>query len=758
MTVRRSRLLLRVVGGVVVLAAVNALALWGDDAARTGEMALQMLVGLGAAICGGVIAMRVHGADRWWRLVFVAALVTWVIGQTLWWTGTGNHAPALVRIVYMCLPVLVLTSVVLLLRSSGGVAAPHDSPLRQPFVTNALDGVIAGIAFLILALMSNLGSKFAAFSPGMRVLDVAFISAEIFVVAAVVVIAMIYDPSRPNRTNYLLLAGGLLMMGSANRLLAYFRAVDVPGADRWAGIGLILGPALIGLSFLQTSHLDRSGASRRDDWLQLVLPYVGFLGIAVLFTFHTVIGQQLPTAAVVLTVLMVGLVATRQVLATRAERALTQSLYWAQRGLAHQVHHDALTGLPNRTLFARRLAEAMAHGRFVLIYLDLDDFKEVNDRFGHGAGDDLLCAVGERLVRCVADGDTLARIGGDEFAVLIESTAEHGEQLEGAAERLRIALRDPFPVHGTSVQVKASMGLVRPDTDGLAQTSDDLLRQADVAMYASKRMGKDTAIVYNPAVGAVVDFPTVMRGSGGRTPLGFRLVYQPIVQISSGRPVAVEALARWTAANGIDISPETLVADVEAAGMGADFDALVLDMACAEVTACGLDLDIHVNIGGARLGNPGFEWQVREVLRRHDIPPGRLVLEITETVPIVDLDRAATQINRFADLGVKIALDDFGSGFNSLTYLHALPVDIVKLDRSLAVGGSPERDLTLYRSVLRLCDDLGLAVIAEGIEMSEQADMVCRAGGQLAQGYLFGRPVPIADLADTLECVRGCGC
>lgn len=753
MTVRRSRRRLLVLAGVILLAAVNAMAFWGDPVAHTGALILQIGVGVGAIICGVTVARRRHGIERWWRLLFVAALVFWVIGQLLWRLDVAGWAPVLARLVYLLLPVLVFASVVLLVRSSGGVTAAPDSPLRQPLVTNVLDGVIAGLSFLILAVMSDLGTRFAAATPGMRILDVIFIGAEIFVVGAVVLIAMIYDPSRPNRTNYLLLAGGLLMMGIANRLLAYLGSVDMTGAELWAGIGLIAGPVLTGFAFMPTAP-PSDIAFRRQDWPQLLLPYVGFLGTAVLFTFHLYIGRELPLDAVALTVVMVALVATRQVLATRAERSLTQWLYWAQRGLAHQVHHDALTGLPNRTLFAQRLDEAMRHGQFVLIFLDLDDFKEVNDRYGHAAGDELLCAVGDRLGRFVTDGDTLARIGGDEFAILLEGAGEH---LEASAERLRVALREPFPVHGSSLRVQASMGLVRPQSDGLPQTSDDLLRQADIAMYAGKRMGKDTAVVYQPTSGAVVDFPTLLRASEGRPPPGFRLVYQPVVALGAGTPVAVEALARWTAANGIEISAETFVADTEAAGLGADLDALVLDLACSEVRGRGLDVDIHVNIGGARLGNPGFEEQVRKVLERHQIPRHRLVLEITETMPIIDLDRAARQIDRFGELGVKVALDDFGSGFSSLTYLHALPVDIVKLDRSLASGTNPARDQTLYRSVIKLCDDLGLVVIAEGVETAEQAEMVARAGGRLAQGHLFGVPVPVDELPDTLAAAAAAG-
>ncbi|MGB3229886.1 MAG: diguanylate cyclase [Mycobacterium sp.] len=269
------------------------------------------------------------------------------------------------------------------------------------------------------------------------------------------------------------------------------------------------------------------------------------------------------TFVVSLTVMMGLLVAVRQVVAMRAQHLLTQRLYWAQRGLAYQVHHDALTGLPNRLLFGQRLDEAIRDGRFVLIFVDLDDFKEVNDRFGHAAGDDLLRAVGERLTRCITAADTLARIGSDEFAILIEGEADEPEIV---ADRLRVALRDPFAVHGSSLRVRASTGLVRSDADGLDQTSDDLLRRADISMYAGKRLGKDTAVIYQPSTGLQDDFPTALRRARGGVPDGFRLAYQPVVRLPGRTPVAVEALARWTAPSGIDIAPQTFVAAAEAAG------------------------------------------------------------------------------------------------------------------------------------------------------------------------------------------------
>lgn len=737
---------------VTLLTAFNALAPWGIAAAHRGETVLEVCAALIAIGTGSVVMRRVTGISRVWRLLYVTALILWLLGQGLWWTGhagpDGVAGPPGV-VADLSLPVFVLIGVVLLVRSSGPMFGP-DGLLANPPVTSLIDGMVAGLSFLILATMGGFSARSSVSLPrsGIPAIEVVFALTEVFIVGVVVLIAMAYDPDRPYRPNYLLLAGGLVLMCTSDRIIAYFRSVGAVGLELLGGFGLILGPVTIAFAMLEypTVRARTDPLSRGIDWAQLVLPYVGFLGIAILFAYHRIIGRSLPATAVCLTAVMVLLVTIRQVVAMRAERLLTQRLYLAQQGLAHQVHHDALTGLPNRVLFARRLDEAMRAGGFVLVFVDLDDFKEINDRFGHAAGDDLLRAVGERLKRCVTDKDTLARIGGDEFAILVHESSEEVADLGTVSDRLRVALRDPFPLQGCSVRVGASLGVVRPGDQDMPQTSDDLLRQADISMYAGKRLGKNTAVVYQPLTGLRADFPTALRRADGGIPDGFSLVYQPIVRLADATPVAVEALARWTAPNGMQIAPETFVVAAEAAGLGAALDAMVLDLACGEVARAGLNLDIHVNIGAARLGNIGFEELVTEMLGRHGISPGRLVVEITETVPIVDLADAAAQIARLNETGVRVALDDFGAGYNSLTYLHALPVRIVKLDRSLAVVADPVRDLALYRSVIGVCTELGFEAIAEGIESAAQMDTIQAAGCRLAQGHLFGRPVPIGDV------------
>lgn len=735
---------------IAFLAVLNVAAPWGDDLALRGQFLLRAVTAVGAVVCGVVVARQVTGSARWWRLLLCAGILAWLVGEALWWAGGGvtddREASDVGLFAYLVCPFFAMAAVILLVRSSRGAVVRN--PLGATSVAaTVIDGLVAGASFTVLAALGNFGGWTVAALPhsGIAVIDTGFVWAELVVVVSALVLAMVYAPNRPYRSNFLLLAGGIMAMASGDRVVAYFESIGSDDGQRWGGVGLVIGTTMLAYAMLdwRPSVAEDDGSSANGlDWAQMILPYLGFLGTAQLAAYHELHGHHLSPLVIWILLLMALLITIRQVLAVRSLHLLAVRLLRAQRGLAHQVFHDSLTGLPNRLMFAQKLDEARRGGQFVLIFVDLDDFKEVNDRFGHAAGDELLCAVGERLRRCVGETDTLARIGGDEFAILVEGDMEP----EVVADRLCIALRNPFAVQGSSVRVRASMGLVRSGSDALSQTTDDLLRQADISMYAGKRLGKNTAVVYQPSAGVRADFPTVLREAAGGVPEGFSLAYQPVVSLPDGTPRAVEVLARWTAPNGIRISPETFVAVAESAGLGAVLDALVLDMACRDVAAVGLEVDIHVNIGAARLGNLAFEEQVLQTLGRHRIPPSRLVVEITETVPIVDLAAAAGQIKRLNAHGIKVALDDFGAGYNSLAYLHTLPVQVVKLDRSLAVGVDPERDAAVYRSAVGLCDALDVSVIAEGIETEVQAETVYRAGCRLAQGHLFGSPVDITEL------------
>ena len=746
---------------VSLLVVVNNLRLFGDRFAHWGDSALQMLACLGAIGCGLVVARRVTGPARLWRLLIVAATTSWLVAQSFWWwqalvvNSRMDPLPPIAVAGYFMFPALALLALVVLARAAKREASVGRRERWTPYavVTTVLDGLMAAASFAILVWSSGTGRAegFALSRSGGRPVTILYPLIDLIVVVTAVLLALAYRADRRYRANYMLLAAGVIMVVSSDRLVAYLASVGVDSARMWARAGFVLGPLLIAYAVLELRRNPAEAINRSKpwtDWSQPGLPYVGAVGMAVLLGFHTLVGQHVDAVQVVLGVLVVCLMVARQLVALRENRRLIESVYAGQRRLIHQVHHDSLTALPNRLLFANRLDAALKGGEpFVLVFLDLDDFKDVNDQFGHAAGDQLLKAVGQRLRGWAREGDTVARIGGDEFAILVQDDCSpHENPPELFADRFQSALRRPFALHGSSVKVRASMGLVTPDPNEPQQTADELLRRADTSMYAGKRMGKDTAVVYAASARDPIDFPTALRRASGCAPAGFSLAYQCIVRLPDATPVAVEALARWTAPNGTQIPPQTFVSTAEAAGLGAELDALVLDMACREVMKAGLTLSVHVNVSAARLGNPGFEQTVVDTLARHGMAPSQLVVEITETVPIVDLTEGAAAIERLRAAGVRVALDDFGAGYNSLTYLHALPVDIIKLDQSMTIGIEPNHDAALYSSVMVLCDALQLEVIAEGIETVAQADTIRVAGCHLAQGYLFGRPIPIAEL------------
>lgn len=751
----RFRLALFAVVAALVLG--NALSLGGPDAALWADATMQTVACLGVIVCGLVVAGRVTGAARLWRCLVVVAMSCWLLAQLLWWWRAlelhqGAPTPRLAVVAHFAVLALVLAAMLVLAWSGRADTAAVRSAGRRTahsFMVLAIDGVVAAAAFAILVWSAGTGSGGGLDLPrsGGRPELLAYPFAALLVVVVAVVMGIGYHADRRDRLNFLFLASGVITMLASDRLVAYLVGAGANSGALWARTGFVSGPLLIAFAVLPLRPPPDGAGSRSRlamAWTQLLLPYLGATGIFVLIGFEVYVGQGIDPVQVGLGMIVVFALVLRQVVAIRENRRLLRTVLNGQRRLIHQIHHDPLTGLPNRLLFAERLNDALGSGEpFTLVYVDLDDFKDVNDQYGHAAGDRLLRSVGHRLSRCARDVDTVARIGGDEFGILVMGEVDPPEVF---ADRFRNALRPPFALHNHSVRVRASMGLVTPDSGAPQASADEFLRRADVSMYEGKRAGKNSAVLYKESATAAVDFGTALRYADGALPPDFRIVYQPIVRMPDETPTALEALSRWTAPNGTQVSPETFVAAAEAAGLGAWFDILVLDAVCSEIASSGIELVVHVNIGAARLGDRAFERSVAETVRGHGLSPRQLVLEITESVPIVDLADGAAAIKRLQADGVRVALDDFGAGYNTLTYLHALPVDIVKLDRGLAIGIEPGHDAVLYRSVVGICEQLGLEVIAEGVETAAQADMILSSGCVAAQGYLFGRPVPIAEV------------
>jgi diguanylate cyclase (GGDEF)-like protein len=445
-------------------------------------------------------------------------------------------------------------------------------------------------------------------------------------------------------------------------------------------------------------------------------------------------------------------------LATVAEDAFARLSLVQEMG--HLAQHDALTGLANRALFLDRVEHAVARARrapsrVAVMFLDLDGFKAVNDRFGHAAGDELLRQVAERVSSCVREGDTVARLGGDEFAVLIEDVVDETE-VEAVCRRLGEVLGRDVLVDGHEVQPGASIGVALSTVlDG----AGELVRNADMAMYRSKSEGKGRYSFYEPSLRADSMRRLELLEALRRDVAAGSLVvhYQPVVELPSGRVTGVEALVRWARAGSV-VEPDAFIRLAEESGLVGEIGAWVLRQVVADVpaltAAAGRPLDVAVNLSAQQLRDPYIVGRV--AVARAAVAPGSLVLELTENALVDDDEDSVRVLHELAAAGACIAIDDFGVGFSSIGYLQRLPVDVLKIDRSFTAGvDSDERADALVAAMVSMGRALGLTVVAEGVERPEQRDRLVAAGAARAQGYLFGRPLPLVDSVGMLQHAAG---
>ncbi len=414
--------------------------------------------------------------------------------------------------------------------------------------------------------------------------------------------------------------------------------------------------------------------------------------------------------------------------------------------LEYQALHEPLTGLPNRTLFMDRLRQALARARrerssVAVLFMDLDRFKVINDSLGHAAGDRLLSAVAKRLRACLREADTVARLGGDEFAVLLEFNIAEGD-VGKVAERVIHQLQPPFTFAGNEVFITPSIGIAF--NSSADEEPQDLLRYADVAMYRAKEEGPGNWRIFDPEVDTRatrrLEMETALRRALEREELV--VLYQPIVELGSGRIAGVEALLRWRHPQRGMVGPDEFIPLAEESGLIVPIGYWVMRRACAQAVAWssteGLDpLFVSVNLSTRQFEMPDLEQEVGRILEGTGLPPARLQLEITES----ELMQSAGRIRTLKDMEVRIAIDDFGTGYSSLAYLRNLPVDALKIDRSFVHGlaESPEDD-AIVRTVITLAAALGLEVTAEGVETAEQLAHLRELGCSEAQGYFFARP------------------
>jgi diguanylate cyclase (GGDEF)-like protein len=466
----------------------------------------------------------------------------------------------------------------------------------------------------------------------------------------------------------------------------------------------------------------------------------------------------------------IGIQLGRVVERTRSEEALRQAYdeLWqandeltrevierarAEAALSRLAFYDTLTELPNRALFLDRLDHALnradrTHRSIAVMFLDLDNFKVVNDSLGHTVGDLLLSTVSERLRSSLRMSDTVARFGGDEFTILLEDLDGPDGALP-TAERIVEAVREPVLLEGTEVVPSFSIGIVigTPGRD----RPDELLRNADLAMYRAKVNGKARFEVFDQSMNAHakerLELEAELRRALERHEL--RLHYQPIVSFDTGQIRAVEALARWQHPRRGLVSPVQFIPIAEETGLIVPLGRWVLEEACRQIKQWqtihpeAVQLLVSVNLSGRQLQTPRFVDEVRQVLADCDFDPACLQLEITETAVMKDTNATIKALHELKELGVKLAIDDFGTGYSSLSYLRQFPVDMLKIDRSFVDGlGREAHDTELVRSVIAMAKSLSLAVTSEGIETTEQLHQLLELGCDRGQGFYFARPLP----------------
>lgn len=574
------------------------------------------------------------------------------------------------------------------------------------------------------------------------------------------------------------LAAGALAMGSGiagMHYLGMYAMLMQPGID--------YDPLLFGLSLLIAALA--SGAAlwiafrlRQDTpYVRLVRALAALLmGLAIVGMHYTGMAAArfplgsfcgaapsgldnhwLALLVILVTLAVLAIALLTSVLDARLEQRtaqLAQSLAQANRELTQLALHDTLTGLPNRLLLEDRIEQKIAKtqrdgGHFALLFIDLDGFKPVNDAFGHQVGDQLLHAVAQRLRENLRAEDTLARIGGDEFVMLLKLAAP--EDAAGVASQQIALLAEAFPLHGQELRISASIGIVLYPGDG--ETQQELLRHADAAMYHAKGSGKNAYSFFEQSMNTNArNHLQLLQDLRLALPRKeFLLYYQPKFAAADGRLVGAEALLRWQHPQRGLLLPEAFIGAAERSGLIVQIGEWVLDEACRQMSqwyAGGQrDWRVAVNLSALQFGHGGLLACVEQTLRRHALPANCLTLEITESTAMRDADSSLEILRALAAMGVDLSIDDFGTGYSSLLYLKRLPANELKIDRGFIRELEQDgEDAAIVSAIVALGQALGLRIVAEGVETPRQQDFLTRLGCDLLQGYLLGLPQPAQQL------------
>ncbi len=676
-----------------------------------------------------------------------AAWITILVGQACFLIGDvcfmvlenivhSDASPNIGDIFYVAGYPFIAAGLVMLLRSRRG--SRDVGGVIDGFIVATSVGVLLWVFFAEPTALDQSLSVFA------RLVSIAYPAGDLLLIA---IVAQLAVRQVRRQAPYWILAGGLMALLLADlgylyqNLYGSYSERDPADFGWWMGYALIVAVLLhprVGEITAVPLRTTPRLSPRRIIVLSLVT-----MAAPLTIAARSAAGATLELPALLGgTVVLFALVVLRLVLTAR-ELETSRSL------LLHEATHDALTGLSNRTLFSEQVEHTLESGMPVAVLcLDLDDFKLVNDSLGHPAGDVVLQVVGQRLLGLLRPGDAVARLGGDEFVMLVggaDPTA--GSAL---AQRALATVRQPIGLPGgRTVHSNVSVGIAHSSHES---SVDALLRDADIAMYLAKRSGKGHYEVFQPGMRQDVmdrlELRAELADALGRNE--FVLHYQPIVEVTTGRAVGVEALLRWEHPRRGRVEPMQFIPLAEETELIVPIGRWVLMEACRR--AVELDprpdgLEIAVNVSAVQLRDVGLVDDVLHALASAGLDPSRLILELTESSVISDLDAAAVTLCELRTHGVRIALDDFGAGYASLRHLRAFPVDIVKLDRSFVVS-SLENDSTVLSGLIEMASNLGMETVGEGIEEPGQLDMLRSLRCRYAQGFLIARPMPSDRLDD----------
>ncbi len=732
---------------------------------------------VGTSVVGAVAAgIRLHRPARpaaWWLLL---AAVTCAVLANLGWAVLhllGRPVPA-----FSVLDVLYYAMYPLLAAALAMLPRPGRYGSRFAGMTEA--GIVTCTAAVLwwTTLVDPL-----VVDPGRLPPDADFVAypvLDLLLVAMAVRLALVSGARAPAFLFVQLSAAALLVADTAY-FLAVVRTGDLDGPPV-SVVCWLLGNALLGTGALHPSmgRVLPGSAPAEAERIVALPAYILMVVLTPVLTGFVLVSEirgagidvwdvVVPLAATTFTAILLVLrlrrlhrVAERRAADLDARGGELEDALRSQDALQlelrHRATHDPLTGLPNRLLWHERIAEALgrrAHGAVFIV--DIDGFKDVNDRFGHAVGDDLIVAVAARLRALVADDGLLARPGGDEFAVLVpDGGAAAGQR---CAEQILLAMRRPVEVHGHELFATVSVGLRALDPD---LRPVDVLRDADLALHAAKAAGKDQLVAYDRQLRErrLAKTRTIERLRAAFAAEELLLHYQPIVRLADERFVAVEALVRWQPPGEPMIGPDAFIPAAEDSGLIVPIGAWVLRRACHDGAPWYQRHGtlMSVNVSPRQLREPDFAAMVRDALAASGLPPRALILEITESV-LMDAGAGAEQaighLHALRSAGVRVAVDDFGTGYSSLAYLRDLPIDHVKIDRSFmpASAADPAR-LPLVKAVVDLASGLGLGTVAEGVETRAQAGVLRDLGCERAQGWLYARPAPAGTVGPLLAAGR----